>query len=100
MRLYVLCDAAETADDSYIVAEVAGVAGEAKDDSFAASLAGARSSVLSRAELQLTAAGTLALARWDHRDDSVFDRETVVLARTTRRSGRTRLRVIGTDDPT
>jgi hypothetical protein len=98
MRLYVLCPAAEIADDSYIVAEVTRVAGEAKDDSFASTLAGARSSVLSRAELLSTTDGALALARWDHRDDSVFDRETVALARTTRRSGRTRLRVIGTDE--
>jgi hypothetical protein len=98
MRLYVLCIASGIGDDSYIVAEMTSVRGEAKEDSFAATLAGARSEVLSRTELLLTADGTLALARWDHRDDSVFDRETVALARTTRRSGRTQLRVIGTGD--
>ena len=82
------------------MAEVTRMAGEAKTDSFAGTIAGARSSVLSRDELLLTTDGALALARWDRRDDSVFDRETVVLARTSRRSGRTRLRVIGPNDTT
>ena len=98
MRLYVLCHGNVPTDESYIVAEVTRIPGQTKNDSLAGSVAGAHSSVLSREELLLTTDGTLALSRWDHRDDSVFDRETVVLARTTRRSGRTRLRVIGPND--
>jgi hypothetical protein len=98
MRLYVLCLGNVPADDSYIVAEVTRVPGQTKSDSLAGAVAGAHSSVLSRDELMQTTDGALALSRWDHRDDSVFDRETVVLARTSRRSGRTRLRVIGPND--
>jgi hypothetical protein len=100
VRLYVLCHGSVPADESYIVAEVTQVSGQTKGDSLAGSVAGARSSVLSRDELLLTVDGTLALSRWDDRDDSVFDRETAVLAQTTRRSGRTRLRVIGPNDTT
>ena len=98
MRLYVLCHSAVPADESYIVAEVMRVPGQTKGDSLASSVAGAHSSVLSRDELLLTTDGALALSRWDHRDDSVFDRETAELAQTTRRFGRTRLRVIGPNE--
>jgi hypothetical protein len=99
MRLFVLCQCDEPTEDSYIVAEVTRVPGETKADSFASALAGAHASVLSRDELLLTIDGALALARWDGRDDTVFDRETVALGETARRSGPTRLRVIGAAEP-
>ncbi len=97
MRYYVVCGGDES-DASFIIAEVVGVRDEDRDLSIASSLAGAKALVVTQEELLQTVEGINALDRWEARDDSRFDAETIALNATSRRSGSTRLQVVATGD--
>ena len=77
-----LCRSEEPGILPYIVAEVVHEALERNDQreaSLAATVAGAHSTIVTREELMRDADTREALRGWEARDDSEFDRETVIL---------------------
>lgn len=99
MRHFVLCERDGQAGDPFILAEVVRTFGEDVAISVASSLAGARTRILTRAELLSTPEGRRALGRWEQQDDDAFDDETRLLGRASRRTGTTRLRAVPDIDP-
>jgi hypothetical protein len=97
MRLFVFCASDEPLVDPYILAEVVRDSADDRGLSLAAALAGPRSSILTRVELSATLEGRRALGRWEERDDSMFETETLLLTRTGR-VGTVRLHVVKEND--
>ena len=90
MRYFVLCRSEETGILPYIVAEVLHEALERDDQreaSLAATVAGANSTIATREELMRHPDTRAALRDWEQRDDSEFDRETVILNAATEHIG-------------
>jgi hypothetical protein len=98
MRYYVLVEPLPPQSDAYILAEVVRDAGDDKEFTPAASLAGARAVICSRSEIQRTAQGRRALELWERRDDSVYDLDSVALARAARAAGTVLLRAAADDE--
>jgi hypothetical protein len=81
MRFYIYCQSDEPTVEPYILAEVVRDETNDRSLSLAASLSGPRSLILTRSELSTSPERRRALERWDLRDDSVFEDESVLLAR-------------------
>jgi hypothetical protein len=97
MRLYVYCESDEPSVDPFILAEVVRDTEDDRSLSLAAALAGPRSCILTRRELLQSPQRRVALEAWDARDDTMFERESSLLARTGR-VGAVRLHIVNAED--
>ena len=97
MRYYVLCMSEEDGVEPYILAEVVTDvldAAEDRESTLAGAIAGPQSLIVSEAELATESVGRTALAAWNDRDDSEFERETAILMNLEGDDGGTRLRLV------
>lgn len=98
MRCYVLVQPLPPQTGSYILAEVVRDAGDEKEFTPAASLAGARTAICSRTELTRTDDGRRALELWERRDDSAFDVDSAAMAHASRAAGTVLLRAAADEE--